>query len=247
MGRWLQRFLSEQGFVALALDPAASQEENDRAHAAFQTAELIICSTPPAKTAELYAIWSTRPPSGLVVDIASIKSPLIESIRSLQHSGARVGSVHPVFGPATDLVQGVDVVVCDTSDVEASMKTEQLFSRATFRILHMQLEEHDRVMADLLSMSHAAAIAVALALPSPAHPVSSPAFNALKNLAASVVRESPEVYYEIQVMNPYSAGALRRLRDSVDRVIDAVSARDARGFRALMEEGRKKTEPFGRS
>jgi len=241
MGRWLRRFLSAQGYSTMALDVAAGEEENALARKALASAALVVCSTPPVKTAELYASWCPQPPSGVIVDIASIKTPLIEPIRTLQRAGGRVASIHPMFGPSTLLLRGADVVICDTGDTEAAKIVVQLFQPTTARIVHMPLEQHDRIMADLLSLAHATAIAVALSLPPSEHPVSSPTFNALKSLAGSVVRESSEVYYEIQAMNPYSAAALRRLRGAVDRIVDTVTARDALGFQALLEEGHKNT------
>jgi hypothetical protein len=44
-------------------------------------------SSPPATVVELYADWSREPPTGVVVDIASIKTPLIEPIQALQRAG----------------------------------------------------------------------------------------------------------------------------------------------------------------
>ena len=107
--------------------------------------------------------------------------------------------------------------------------------------MRVPLAEHDRVMADVLSLAHATAIAFAMALPETKHAVRSTTLHALEALAANIVRESPDVYYEIQAMNPYSMAALKRMRGALDRVVDAVASRDAEGFRALLHEGRTHT------
>jgi chorismate mutase/prephenate dehydrogenase len=241
MGRWWVRFLSAQGYATGALDPAAAAGENAWARRRLPSAELVVCSTPPTATAGLYADWSQAPPSGVVVDIASIKTPLLEPIRALRRAGGRVASIHPMFGPSAVLLRDADVVVCDTGDPEATAAVERLFQPTTARLVRLPLAEHDHVMADLLSLAHAAAIAFALALPASDHPVRSTTFQALESLAAAVVRESPDVYYEIQAMNPHSPAALERLRAAVDRIVAAVTARDPDGFRALMEDGRRRT------
>jgi chorismate mutase/prephenate dehydrogenase len=241
MGRWLGRFLSAQGYTTGALDPATAPEENDWARRSLPSAELIVCSTPPAATAELYAEWSEKPPVGVVVDIASIKTPLIEPIRAFQRAGGHVASIHPMFGPSAVLLRDADVVICDTGDSEATSTVEKLFEPTTVHIVHMPLSDHDRIMADLLSLAHATAIAFALALPRTDHPVRSTTFQALELLAAAVVRESPDVYYEIQAMNPHSAVALERLRAALDRIVAAVTARDWQAFHALLDEGRRRT------
>lgn len=241
MGRWVTRFLSAQGFRTHVLDVAAGPEANEEARAALPGAELVVCSTPPAATAALYMGWASAPPAGVVVDIASIKTPLIEPIRALQKGGGRVASIHPLFGPATVLLRDADVIVCDTGDAAATAIVEDLFVRTTAHLVRMSLEEHDRVMADLLSLAHATAIAFAAALPPAVHPVRSTTFRALEALAASVVRESPDVYYEIQAMNPHSAAALARLRAAVERMVAALEAGDAPAFHALLAEGRDRT------
>jgi len=241
MGRWLLRFLSAQGYTTVALDPATSPDENEWARRALPSVELVVCSTPPATTAELYASWSARPPAGVVVDIASIKTPLIEPIRALRRAGGRVASIHPMFGPSAVLLRDADVVICDAGDPEATSAVEKLFEPTTAHLVRLPLADHDRIMGYLLSLAHATAIAFAIALPETEHPVRSTTFQALESLAAAVVRESPDVYYEIQAMNPHSAAAVERLRAGLDRIIAAVTARDAEGFRALLEEGRRRT------
>lgn len=241
MGRWFGRFLSAQGYTTGAVDTAASPDENEWSSRALPSADLIVCATPPAATAQLYADWSRDPPAGVVVDIASIKTPLVEPIRALQAAGGRVASIHPMFGPSTVLLRDADVVFCDTGDPEATAVVEQLFQPTTARVVRMPLADHDRIMADLLSLSHAVAIAFATALPETEHPVRSTTFQALESLAAAVVRESPDVYYEIQAMNPHSPVALERLRTALDRIVAAVTARDSSAFRALLDEGRRRT------
>lgn len=241
MGRWLCRFLSAQGYDTGALDPAGSTDENEWAERALPTADLIICSTPPAATAALYAAWSKSPPAGVVVDIASVKAPLLQPIRDLQRAGGRVASIHPMFGPSTVLLRDADVVICDTGDAKAASVVERLFQSTTAQIVHLPLAGHDRIMADLLSLAHATAIAFSLALPEAEHPVRSTTFHALESLAAAVVRESPDVYFEIQSKNPHSAEALVRLRAALDRVVAAVEAPDSNAFRTLLEEGQRRT------
>lgn len=66
-------------------------------------------------------------------------------------------------------------------------------------------------------------------------------FQALESLAAVVVRESPDVYYEIQARNPHSGEALERLSAAVQRVATAAGASDATEFRALFAEGQERT------
>jgi chorismate mutase/prephenate dehydrogenase len=241
MGRWLRSFLTALGYRTGVIDPAAAADEDAWGRRVLPSAELVMCSVPPASIAKLYGELATNPPTGVVVDIASIKTPVIRPIRTLQQAGVRVGSIHPMFGPSAVLLRDADVVICDTGDAQATAIVEGLFQPTTARLVRLALADHDRIMADLLSLAHATAIAFALCLPQTEHPVRSITFQALEALAAAVVRESPEVYYEILAGNPHSLEALESLRLALDRIVATIRGGDPTEFRSLFDEGRRRT------
>jgi chorismate mutase / prephenate dehydrogenase len=241
MGRWFARFLEAQGWGVSLVDPAAPREEDERGRERLGGAELVVVATPPGRTAAAYGEWCEAPPAGVVVDIASIKTPLVEPIRRLQAAGARVASIHPMFGPQAVLLRDADVVICETGDDDATGVVEGLFAPTTAHLVRLPLEEHDRLMADLLSLAHATAIAFALSLPAAEHPVRSTTFKALERLAATVVRESPDVYYEIQAENPHSAVAVAKLRAALGRLTAVLADGDRAAFGELLTEGRRRT------
>jgi len=240
MGAWFVRFLSDLGYDTAVLDPAA-ETEREPARALLPEADLVLCATPPTGTAGLYDEWTAAPPRGVIVDIASIKTPLLPAIARLRAAGARVASIHPMFGPSTVLLRDADVVVCETGDDRARDVAEAMFAPTTARLVRLPIAEHDKVMADLLALAHAAALAFAAALPDADHPVRSTTFQALEAIASAVVRESPSVYFEIQAANPHAPGAVARLREALERLADVVARDDRRGFAALMESGRERT------
>jgi chorismate mutase/prephenate dehydrogenase len=201
----------------------------------------VLCAAPPTPTAALYHEWCAAPPRGVIVDIASIKTPLLSAIALLRAAGAQVASMHPMFGPSVVLLRDADVVICDTGDDGARDVAEAMFAPTTARLVRMPIEQHDKVMADLLALAHAAAIAFAAALPAADHPVRSTTFQALEAIAGAVVRESPAVYFEIQAANPHAPAAVTRLREALGRLADAVARGDQPGFAALMEAGRGRT------
>lgn len=241
MGAWFVRFLGALGYRTAALDPGGPPDEQPEARALLQEADLVVCATPPGATAALYAAWRRDPPRGVVSDIASVKAPLVPAIADLRAAGGRVGSMHPMFGPATVLLRDAEVVLCDTGDVGAAAAIRELFAPTTARLVELPLDEHDRLMADLLALAHATAIGFALALPDARHPVHSTTFQALERLAAAVVRESPGVYFEIQASNPHAPAAVARLRTALDTLAAAVAARDGGAFARLMADGRRRT------
>ncbi|MEM7050702.1 MAG: prephenate dehydrogenase/arogenate dehydrogenase family protein [Acidobacteriota bacterium] len=241
MGRWMGRFLETQGYDTAVIDPAASAPENRRGEDTLGTADLVVCAVPPRGAVDWYRRWTAQPPAGVVVDIASIKTPLVDAIEGLRRAGGRVASIHPMFGPSRLLLRDADVVICDTGDEASTGLVEELFRATTARRIRLPLAEHDRLMGDLLSLSHATAIAFAVSLPENDHPVRSTTFQALAKLAAEAVRESPEVYFEIQADNPHSISSLGKLATAIERLMASVEGRDADAFADLMAEGKRRT------
>jgi chorismate mutase/prephenate dehydrogenase len=112
----------------------------------------------------------------------------------------------------------------------------------------MSLDDHDRLIAYVLGLSHALNIAffTALAGSGEAAPrlarLSSTTFDAQLDVASRVAQESPELYYEIQSLNDYGAESLEALARAVESLRRAVLARDGAAFKRLMEQGREYLE-----
>jgi chorismate mutase/prephenate dehydrogenase len=108
----------------------------------------------------------------------------------------------------------------------------------------MGLDEHDRLIAYVLGLSHALNIAffTALANSGEAAPrlarLSSTTFDSQMEVASRVAAESPELYFEIQSLNEYGAESLMALQEAVARLVTAVRSKDADAFTALMLRGR---------
>ena len=112
----------------------------------------------------------------------------------------------------------------------------------------MSLDEHDRLIAYVLGLSHALNIAffTALAGSGEAAPrlaqLSSTTFDAQLDVATLVAQESPELYFEIQSLNDYGAESLEALVRAVESLRRAVLAKDEVAFTALMRQGREYLE-----
>lgn len=249
MGRWMVNFLGAQEFEVAVLDPAAPGGVDMAARDLLPAADLVVCAAPPGRTARLYLEWAQTAFEGVVCDMASIKSPLIEAIGVLQSAGFRVASFHPLFGPDTAALRGSDVVVCDTGDAEAEKVVSGLFTPTSARLVRVSLDEHDRLMADMLTLAHATTLAFAGALLDGEErrlELHSTTDRALERLAGTLVRESPEVYFEIQADNPYSREAVLRLQRAIERLRDLVERRDLEAFSAWMRQAARRL-PLGPS
>jgi chorismate mutase/prephenate dehydrogenase len=247
MGGWFAEFLASQGFRVAIADPKAKLPGFD-AVADWETDpldfDLIVLATPLSATADLLQVLARRRPRGLIFDIGSLKTPLRAGLDALVKAGCRVTSVHPMFGPDTDLLSGRHVIFIDLGDKEALKEAQELFAPTMAERVVMDLDEHDRLIAYVLGLSHALNIAffTALADSGEAAPrlarLSSTTFDSQLEVASRVAAESPELYFEIQSSNDYGNESLLALQKAVERLVAAVKAKNAQEFTALMTRGR---------
>jgi chorismate mutase/prephenate dehydrogenase len=246
MGRWTADFLASQGFAVTIADPAGAPPGYDHVADWAQTDaahDLIVVATPLKIANEVLKSLAARRPPGIVFDIGSLKTPLREGLDALRAAGCRATSVHPMFGPDTELLSGRHVIFIDLGNAQALEEARDLFASTMANQVVMSLDEHDRLIAFVLGLSHALNIAffTALAESGEAAPrlarLSSTTFDAQLDVATRVAAENPDLYYEIQSLNAYGEEPLLALRGAVERIFRAVHERDAASFVAMMRQG----------
>jgi chorismate mutase/prephenate dehydrogenase len=254
MGAWFGQFLSSQGFAVEIADPSSEASlfprvEDWRTDALDQ--DVIIVATPMKVAGAVLSELADLRPRGLIIDIGSLKSPLRAGLERLVVAGCKVTSIHPMFGPDTRLLSGRHVIFVDVGVGAATREAQALFGSTMAEQLTMSLDEHDRLMAYVLGLSHALNLAffTALAgsgeLASRLQRMSSTTFDAQLKVASLVATDNPHLYFEIQVLNDYGAASLQALRAAAERIQRLVEARDEAGFVALMAAGRRYLENRG--
>jgi chorismate mutase/prephenate dehydrogenase len=247
MGGWFVGFLASQGFTVEVADPAPSAAGGTQVpdwHATDLKHDYIVVATPLGATDAILRDLALRRPPGVIFDVGSLKSPLRAGLMALKSHGCKVASVHPMFGPDTELLSGRHVIFVDLGHAAALASARELFSSTMAEQVVMSLDDHDRLIAYVLGLSHALNIAffTALAESGEAAPrlarLSSTTFDAQLDVAARVAQDSPELYYEIQSLNDYGAESLEALSQAVERLRTAVLSQDHDTFVALMRRGR---------
>ena len=246
MGRWLVGFLASQGFAVEVGDPAGAiagytHYPNWRDSALDH--DLIVVAAPLRISNQILHELAELRPGGVVFDIGSLKSPLRSGLLALTEAGVAVTSVHPMFGPETELLSGRHIIFVDLGNATATSRVRDLFASTMAVQVDMDLDSHDRLIAYVLGLSHALNIAffTALAESGEAAPalakMSSTTFDAQLGIAGSVAAENPHLYFEIQSLNDYGTESLSALLYAVERLRSLVRAGDEAGFTALMERG----------
>jgi chorismate mutase/prephenate dehydrogenase len=247
MGGWFVRFLASQGFTVEVADPTGAPAGVSRVDDWRKTDlkhDYIVLATPLGITDAILRDLALRRPPGIIFDVGSLKSPLRAGLLALKSHGCRVTSLHPMFGPDTELLSGRHVVFVDLGHAEALASARELFAPTMAEQVVMSLDDHDRLIAYVLGLSHALNIAffTALAESGEAAPrlarMSSTTFDSQLDVASRVAQESPDLYYEIQSLNDYGAESLEALAQAVERIRTAVLSQDHDAFVALMRRGR---------
>ncbi|MFT3907178.1 MAG: bifunctional chorismate mutase/prephenate dehydrogenase [Steroidobacteraceae bacterium] len=250
MGGWFLQFLASQGFAVEAADPTpvvGVRTLTDWRSSPLDH-DLIVVATPLGMTNSVLEELATRQPRGIVFDLGSLKSPLRSGLTALRDAGVRVTSLHPMFGPDTELLSGRHVIFIDLGVPEALAATQALFAPTMAEQVVMSLDEHDRLVAYVLGLSHALNIAffTALAQSGEAAPrlvqLSSTTFDSQFDIASKVAQENPDMYFEIQKLNDYGADSLNALSQAVETIREAVLKGDRARFVSLMKQGQAYTE-----
>jgi chorismate mutase/prephenate dehydrogenase len=252
MGRWFADFLDSQGYEITIADPGATVEgfacvENweDAGEDLGEDFAVTVVAAPLKASADILTAMAGRGHGGLIFDIGSLKTPLIPALEKLAKAGARVTSLHPMFGPDAELLSDKHVLFLDAGSADAMRDARALFDSTMAKQTTMGLADHDRLIAYVLGLSHALNIAFFEVLAESGESVprladlSSTTFDAQLEVASRVAQENPQLYFEIQSLNEHGMEPLEALARSVRSISDAVRTGDEAAFVELMQRGKR--------
>ncbi len=247
MGRWFAGFFANQGHSVLVFDRREGPSEHPVAPslaAGLAQASLVLVAVSLERVGEVVREIARLGYRGTVFDIASLKSHLAADFAEARALGVGVTSIHPMFGPGARVLSDKVICLCDCGDAAANARVEALFHETAATIVHVSLEEHDRLAAYLLGLSHLVNLLFARALAQSGRTaaelsaIGSTTFRAQMTTTGSVLLEDPELYYAIQALNPFSPEVFAGLRRALDDWSRFVGDRDPAAFAAAMSHAR---------
>jgi len=247
MGKWFSDFLASQGYEIKISDVAHQDTPYQRVEnwqASVEQFQIIVVATPIKQSITILDELTQLKPDSLIFDLSSLKSPLRRALRALSDTGCKVTSIHPMFGPGTRLLSGQHVIFIDLGHTQAISEAKALFEPTMAVQVDMSLEDHDRLVAYILGLSHVLNIAFFTALRESGEDaqrlaqLSSTTFDAQLQIAGNVARENPHLYFEIQNLNDYRRAPLNALTDALTRIKQLIEQDDEQGFVRLMDQGR---------
>ena len=251
MGHWLDEFLTDAGHQVRLLDPRAptdSPRTLSSLEAAMDGSDMVAFATPIRATASLLERALRRRSDAIIFDVLSVKAPILPLLESARGQGRRVTSLHPMFGPSARTLSGRNLLLLSCGVPEADRKVRALFARSALTVTEAPIDRHDRLIAESLGLAHAvnllflSALATDPLTPHELARAASTTFHRQSSLAAAVAREGPELYLDIQSLNPHSQQVYAELRAALERLAAIVERKQLAEFRDLLDAGRAKLE-----
>ena len=248
MGRWMGRFLNGQGHAVKVHDPSPLPTPHPRVSnlaEGLEWADLALLAVPMGVCGEvLKAVSALRFP-GIVAEICSFKAHLLPVLEEVRRRGLRVVSFHPMFGPGAETLSGKKVLFCREGAPQDVALLRGLFENTSAELGEVDLLEHDRLMAKVLGLVHLANLALGWTLARGGLPwerlreAGGVTFRKQTDTTREVIFENPDLYFEIQRLNPERDGGAAALVESLEEILGAVRSGNREAFSRLMEAGRR--------
>ncbi|MCS7120215.1 MAG: prephenate dehydrogenase/arogenate dehydrogenase family protein [Nitrososphaerota archaeon] len=261
MGKLLSKYFIDRGFEVLISDIRQAEAElfadsigamfAENNVAAVESAETIVLSTPINVMPYVLDEISQRiKPSTTLVEISSVKSGIMPKLRRIAGKGVCVISLHPLFGPGAQSFKGGRAALIPVEESSRELvRAKNLFP--DLELIIVDSEEHDKVMALTLSLTHFVNIIFAST-------IIEEDINLLKRLGGTtftlqlvisegVMSEDPAFYAHLQADNPYTIRFLEKFFDRARMMKDLIDKKDLDSFKRIcidIRENLAKDEKF---
>ncbi len=253
MGNWLQNFVQRIGHGVDLVDPAMASLPNARGRFRsigdiedLDVYDAIVVSVPLKRMPDVLREVIERKPRGQVIEIASIKDHLRPVLEMATEYGVATSSLHPMFGPGKSPYETLTFVLACRKDPREEKEAIESWLRHPYtNLVPVPFDHHDRLMGWLLGLAHFSGMLFGCALTNSGLGVAelracaSTTYNRQSATASSVLSEDPDLYFDIQRLNPHRGEVYRAARESLDELIEAVETDDRIRFREALTSARQ--------
>jgi chorismate mutase/prephenate dehydrogenase len=212
--------------------------------------DYILVSVPLTRTAAVLEDLVRVRPRGTIVEIASIKDHLSDTLARARAEGLRVSCLHPMFGPGKSPYQPLTFVLAVQGDEdEERNRIEALLRHPYTQVIALPFSHHDRLMGWLLGLGHLTGMVFGFALTRSGldagelHTCASTTFRRQAATALSVLSEDPDLYLDIQRLNPHRREVYGAVEASLRDLEEMIELEQRDRFRSAMHKSRRLVEP----
>ena len=252
MGRWFENFAHLLGHRIDIVDPsmaplppAPGRYGDLSAVPDLDVYEAIIVSVPLNRMPEVLNGLIELEPRGLVIEIASIKDDLAPVLERGRQAGLSMCSLHPMFGPRKSPYEPLTFVLAYAGDPQDERtRVEEWIRHPYTHLVPVPFDHHDRLMGWLLGFAHLSGMLFGCALTRSGlgaeelKACASTTYNRQTSAALHVLGEDPDLYFDIQNLNPHRGEVYRAASEALGELVQAVEDGDRERFRSVLSAAR---------
>uniref|UniRef100_A0A7C3MDA5 Prephenate dehydrogenase n=1 Tax=Archaeoglobus fulgidus TaxID=2234 RepID=A0A7C3MDA5_ARCFL len=229
MGKLFRDFFYSRGYYVRGYD-IDQMKKDTNSISGFDV--IFVCTPMYALEETLEHIKREAKRDALLVDISSVKK---FSVPLFERSGFDFLSIHPMLGGDSEIALSNIIVVRESGREEEKVILNEL-RRSGAVLSKLDVEEHDRKMAEIQGIAHFILVSMAdfLRYNKEELKYASPIFTVLYKLASRIINQNWEMYYQIQ------KNAEKVREEYIERAMklhEKMKERDS--FRRVFEELRK--------
>lgn len=241
-GRFLERLFIEFGSKVIGSDIKDGPGVLERNREVVRRAQVVVFAVPLFEVNQGDVFRDLLPdsrPDQLWLDVSSVKEV---PVRAMEASQAEVVGLHPMCSPTSSTLRGQTVVVCEARLSAWKTWLESFLSWTGARIKRCSSEEHDKEMAFVQCLLHGMQLVMASTMRSYGRDVeksldfASPVYRIALSLVGRILRQSPELYCDIQMANPHAPEVLNAAATELLNLSSLVSAGDREEFLAQFRD-----------
>ncbi|MEM1944051.1 MAG: prephenate dehydrogenase/arogenate dehydrogenase family protein [Candidatus Caldarchaeum sp.] len=224
MGLWTARHLRSRRFVVRVYDKNPARTRQAAKHwgvfparsldDAVSDASYVVVSTGSLNAGETITKIAASHSGKTLIDISSVKTPVLRSLRRENLGDNLVVLTHPLFGPGTTKLTDKTVVFTPFRYGERERSVaERIFKPC--RILVMTAEEHDLRMAYAMAAPRVLMLVLLDSWRKLGVDVLTTSQKALTLAASTMLSDSPALIREVITANPYTSRAIATIRKNL--------------------------------
>ncbi len=182
--------------------------------------------TIPIRAIENFLISNVKliPKDAVIVDAASIKTPVVNIFKRLLDSHCQYMFTHPLFGPDSGAngLDGLSIAVLPGNiDYQRYNYLISVFDKLNLNILPLSADEHDYLMAYNLNLIHLLGRTLA-EMGIEKIPLKMNALTYLNGMSKYVVNDSKVLFEDFFYFNPYAKKIKTELLENLKKIIDTL-------------------------
>lgn len=239
MGRWFQRFFSEQGYPVSLADISTELTPEELA----ETCQVVLVAVPLQQTVEVVrTVGPFVQEDALLMDVASLKTEVVRAM--LEATTAAVIGSHPLFGPGEPNITGQTVVLCPGRGDWWQDWLRRILVEAGAKVEVVLPEVHDYYMAVVQGLTHFSTLALGLTIDSMGLDLESlkrfatPAFHRRLMEISHLLSQDADLYAAMPMLNATYGVFYREFERIILELKAVIAKKDSEEFIRLFDKAR---------